>query len=202
MNTPMNNPTDKEILERLKGFTFYRLLDNEEVKAGDLSPSVLACGPCLYPEPVDGGIAEKHHDVLRPFDIAPIIDRTLTAEASLAAAQERVGELVQELAKEKWSEQLQSESDNETIRQAGLELTQAQATISTQAAEIAHLKFQLKASDHGLAEDQSAMERMEKALKEIARYDSGDGCCTYGCDCPTIAQMALTQPQPEGQSHE
>ena len=31
----------------------------------------------------------------------------------------------------------------------------------------------------------------QKALLTIASYDSGDGCCRFGCDCPTIAKEVL-----------
>jgi len=34
-------------------------------------------------------------------------------------------------------------------------------------------------------------ESHRKALEEIAKYDSGNGCCTYGCDTPTVAKEAL-----------
>jgi len=37
------------------------------------------------------------------------------------------------------------------------------------------------------------VESYRKALEEIAKYDSGNGCCTYGCDTPTIAKAALGQ---------
>ena len=33
--------------------------------------------------------------------------------------------------------------------------------------------------------------RLREALEKIARYDSGNGCCTYGCDTPTIAKITL-----------
>lgn len=30
-----------------------------------------------------------------------------------------------------------------------------------------------------------------QALRIIDSYDDGNGCCPYGCDCPTIAERAL-----------
>lgn len=32
---------------------------------------------------------------------------------------------------------------------------------------------------------------LREALKEIANYDIGNGCCQFGCDCPDIARRAL-----------
>ena len=31
-----------------------------------------------------------------------------------------------------------------------------------------------------------------EGLLEIYKYDAGNGCCTYGCDTPTIAENLLT----------
>lgn len=31
-----------------------------------------------------------------------------------------------------------------------------------------------------------------EGLLEIYKYDSGNGCCDYGCDTPTIAENLLT----------
>ena len=38
---------------------------------------------------------------------------------------------------------------------------------------------------------QAINERFRAALHEIAAYDSGDGCCQFGCDTPSIAAKAL-----------
>jgi hypothetical protein len=40
-----------------------------------------------------------------------------------------------------------------------------------------------------------------RALKTIASYDSGNGCCDYGCDTPTIAKEALAV-QPESEARD
>lgn len=32
---------------------------------------------------------------------------------------------------------------------------------------------------------------LREALEQIALYDVGNGCCTYGCDTPAIAKAAL-----------
>lgn len=31
-----------------------------------------------------------------------------------------------------------------------------------------------------------------EGMLEINKYDSGNGCCTYGCDTPTVAEMRLS----------
>lgn len=45
-------------------------------------------------------------------------------------------------------------------------------------------------------EVRSELRRMLTALHEIAEYDKGskhgEGICPYGCDCPSIAQTALS----------
>ena len=38
----------------------------------------------------------------------------------------------------------------------------------------------------------ACLELAIEALLEINKYDSGNGCCTYGCDTPTVAEMRLT----------
>jgi len=55
-----------------------------------------------------------------------------------------------------------------------------------------------------LAKTMIELGHARKALKEIQGYDeAGDGCCPYGCDCPTIACKALTPPATEAEaSHE
>lgn len=35
--------------------------------------------------------------------------------------------------------------------------------------------------------------RLLEALKTIQSYDEGNGCCPYGCDCPTIARTAIAE---------
>ncbi len=35
--------------------------------------------------------------------------------------------------------------------------------------------------------------RLLEALKTIQSYDEGNGCCPYGCDCPTIAKSAIAE---------
>ena len=46
---------------------------------------------------------------------------------------------------------------------------------------------------HGTERDQPPQPEADyqKALLTIASYDSGNGCCQFGCDCPTIAKEAL-----------
>lgn len=44
-----------------------------------------------------------------------------------------------------------------------------------------------------LGEIEAELSLLRKALEEIAKYDSGNGCCPYGCDAPTIAIVALAQ---------
>jgi len=36
-------------------------------------------------------------------------------------------------------------------------------------------------------------EALCEALRRIAYYDHGSGCCAYGCDTPSIAQQALKE---------
>lgn len=35
--------------------------------------------------------------------------------------------------------------------------------------------------------------RLLEALRIIQSYDEGNGCCPYGCDCPTIARTAIAK---------
>jgi len=36
-------------------------------------------------------------------------------------------------------------------------------------------------------------DRLRDAMRRIANYDQGSGCCAYGCDTPSIAQQALKE---------
>lgn len=39
---------------------------------------------------------------------------------------------------------------------------------------------------------------LEKALESIRSYDTGSGCCVYGCDTPSIAAQALNKHRKKG----
>jgi hypothetical protein len=43
-------------------------------------------------------------------------------------------------------------------------------------------------TDHAL---RHCSDELKTALETIGNYDTGDGCCPYGCDCPVIAKAAL-----------
>jgi hypothetical protein len=199
MNTPTEQtPVD---LEGLIEASFYRVLDNEEIREGDLSPAVLACGPCLYPVSGYGGIAEKHEDFLRPFDINPILSEITTAR-------QRVAELEQELtvstslagklaAKVEELDVLLSDQKHYTqqfiaqVRKEQRATQEAQATITSQSAEIERLR---KALEQWLAKYKPVAVAYEKESpmlrpREAAEIDH----------LVTSTEAALTQP-PQGRT--